>query len=173
MSCVSASLFSRCHLHQTPASDLLALRPSGARPSVPCWDPQSHRSRQGPHQELPVRPSGTDHCQGDCRVFKPIVLETQPTLLNYITLEALKSHTSCRLMFTTSCKSSVILEGTKMLNMCFWFCFLFFNIGCLEKWTCHHRGADVVLHWRVHRQRRHCRIWCLIFFFSLSLILHM
>lgn len=33
--------------------------------------------------------------------------------------------------------------------------------GGLEERTCDHRGADVVLHRRVRRQRRHCRIRCL------------
>lgn len=40
------------------------------------------------------------------------------------------------------------------------FCFL---TGCCKEWTGGHWSVDVVLHWRVHRQRRHRWLWCLKF----------
>lgn len=49
-------------------------------------------------------------------------------------------------------------------------CFL---TGCRQERTGGHWSVDVVLHWRVHRQRRHHWLWCLTFgqscfFFSLE-----
>lgn len=55
---------SRCHLLQTSTFNLLALRPCGTRPSVPCRDPQSHRGGHEPHQGFPDRTSGSDHSEG-------------------------------------------------------------------------------------------------------------
>lgn len=55
---------SRCHLLQTSARNLLALRPGGAGPSDPRRGPQSHRGGHEPHEGVPDRTPRPDHSEG-------------------------------------------------------------------------------------------------------------